>query len=96
MELTAFSHAQRILEKTLGKVDGYQSDDGILSHKCAISALKKLYEKKSAKWSEEDDRIYYSLLADIKARQKDSTNTLEAHYNEQIDWLKSFKQRMEE
>ena len=39
-------HAQRILEKTLGKVDGYQTDDGILSHKCAITAVKKLYEQK--------------------------------------------------
>lgn len=26
-----------ILKKTLGKVDGYQTDDGILEHKCAIS-----------------------------------------------------------
>ena len=33
-------HAQRILEKTLGEVEGYQSDDGILEHKCAISAVK--------------------------------------------------------
>jgi len=39
-------HAQRILEKTLGKVDGYQSDDGILEHKCAITAVKKLYKQK--------------------------------------------------
>ena len=35
-------HAQTILEKTLGKVEGYQSDDGILSHKCAIAAVKKI------------------------------------------------------
>ena len=39
-------HAQRILEKTLGCVDGYQSDEGILEHKCAISAVKNLYEQK--------------------------------------------------
>ena len=48
-------HAQRILEKTLGNVDGYQTDDGILSHKCAITAVKKLYEQKPADWSEEDE-----------------------------------------
>ena len=48
-------HAQRILEKTLGKVDGYQSDDGILEHKCAISAVKKLYEQKPA-WKREDEQ----------------------------------------
>ena len=39
-------HAKTILEKTLGNVDGYQSDDGILDHKAAITAVKKLYEKK--------------------------------------------------
>jgi len=39
-------HAQRILEKTLGKVDGYQSDDGILEHKCAISAVNELSKQK--------------------------------------------------
>ena len=37
-------NAKRILEKTLGKVSGYQSDDGILEHECAISAMTKLYE----------------------------------------------------
>ena len=39
-------HAKNILEKTLGKVSGYQTDDGILSHQCAITAIKKLYEQK--------------------------------------------------
>ena len=32
-------HTQRILEKTLGKVDGYQTDDGILSHKCVLNCF---------------------------------------------------------
>ena len=43
-----------ILRKTLGKVEGYQTDDGILEHKCAISAVKKLYKHKPT-WSEEDE-----------------------------------------
>ena len=34
-----------ILEKTLGEVDGYQSDDGILEHKCAITAVRDLAKK---------------------------------------------------
>ena len=34
-----------ILQKTLGEVEGYQTDDGILEHKCAISAVKELYEQ---------------------------------------------------
>lgn len=45
-------HAKNILEKTLGEVKGYQTDDGILSHKCAISFVDKLYKQKHAAWSE--------------------------------------------
>lgn len=52
-------------------------------------------EQKST-WSEVDDKIYYGLLADIRSRQNGGTNTLEAYYDEQIDWLKSIKQRIEE
>lgn len=48
-------HAIRILEKTLGKVDGYQTDDGILEHQCAISAVKELSKKKLIEWSKEDE-----------------------------------------
>jgi hypothetical protein len=46
-------HAIRILEKTLGEVEGYQSDDGILDHKIAIDSVKELYSKRP-KWSGED------------------------------------------
>ena len=42
-----------ILQKTLGEVDGYQTDDGILEHKCAISAVKELYEQKPTEWKQE-------------------------------------------
>jgi hypothetical protein len=35
-------YAIDILETTLGKVEGYQSDDGILEHKAAIEAVKKM------------------------------------------------------
>ena len=64
-------HAQRILEKTLGKVDGYQTDDGILSHKCAITAVKKLYAQKPTEWSEEDERIRKALIDLIKSKEED-------------------------
>lgn len=40
-------HAIKILERTIGRVTGYQSDDGILEHKAAINAVKELYEKQS-------------------------------------------------
>ena len=84
-------HAQRILEKTFGKVDGYQTDDGILSHECAISAVKELYEQKPA-WSEEDESIVLGIeqlcncasLLNIAPDKIDKIRT----------WLKSLKERM--
>lgn len=78
-------HAQRILEKTLGSVDGYQTDDGILSHKCAITAVKKLYEQKPVDWSEEDDNFFNDTIAFFK----DTKNALD-----HVDWLKSIKDRV--
>ena len=56
---------------------------------------KRKAEQKSSAWSEKDDRIYYNLLADIKTRQKNSTNTLKEYYNKQINWLNSFKRRVQ-
>lgn len=89
-------HAQRILEKTLGKVEGYQSDDGVLEHKCAISAVKKLYEQNPA-WSEEDKEIVEALndyvknldtfFSEIKIGGKDITSK---EFREKVQhWLKS-------
>jgi len=87
-------HAQRILEKTLGSVDGYQSDDGILEHKCAISAVKKLYEQKYA-WSEEDDRKLQLLIAMCDETKGDSAtySTMYREMEELKSWLKSLKDR---
>lgn len=85
-------HAQRILEKTLGSVDGYQSDDGILEHKCAISAVKKLYEQKTAKWSEEDALRLEEVICMIEAngrwvRSDDALKLV-------LDWLNSIRPRI--
>ena len=78
-------HAQRILEKTLGSVDGYQTDDGILSHKCAITAVKKLYKQKPTEWSEEDKERLTSCIQLLKTSDGfDTINT---------KWLKSLKER---
>lgn len=57
-----------------------------------LAWLEKQGEKKPIEWSKEDERIYYSILADIRTKQEGSTSTLEAYYNEQISWLKSLKQ----
>jgi len=41
-------YAIDILEKTLGKVEGYQSDDGIIEHQTAIETCIVLYHKISS------------------------------------------------
>ena len=80
-----------ILQKTLGKVDGYQSDDGIFEHKCAISAVKELSKQKPAAWSEEDEkqaRQIERIVHDDGCTQK---------LRKQIaDWLKSLKERVQQ
>lgn len=43
IEINGIYHALKILELTLGTVAGYQSDDGILSHKCAINEIMIIY-----------------------------------------------------
>ena len=63
-----------ILQKTLGEVDGYQTDDGILEHKCAISAVKELYEQQSAEWSEDDEKSFNDALSGLKYAYEDLTN----------------------
>jgi len=65
-------HARNILERTFGKVEGYQTDDGILEHKCAISAVKQLAKQNNA-WSEEDDQyllVCKNALAKYQASDK--------------------------
>lgn len=58
-------HAQRILEKTLGMVDGYQTDDGVLEHKAAITAVKKLYEQKPVEPFKAEYGKYYYCIKDF-------------------------------
>ena len=81
-------HAARILEKTLGDVDGYQSDDGILEHKCAIEAVNRLYKQKST-WSEEDE----SMLQNILECLKNGWSKLPTDILKYESWLKSIKER---
>ena len=86
-----------ILQQTLGKVDGYQTDDGILLHECAISAVKQLYEQKSV-WSEEDEKIisdaevWLDTLCDYL---KDSSSAYIPNVRAIISKLKSLKDRVQ-
>ena len=80
-------HAKNILEETLGKVDGYQTDDGILEHKCAIAAVNKLYKQKP--WSEEDEDYYDAIITKLEVTQDDAALT-----DNQMEFLKSLKGRV--
>lgn len=78
-----------ILTKTLGEVDGYQTDDGILEHECAISAVKELSKQQKSFWSDEDEkqaRQIERIVHDDGCTQK---------LQKQIaDWFKSLKDRV--
>jgi hypothetical protein len=87
-------HAQRILEKTLGRVEGYQTDDGILSHKCAITAVKKLYEQRPAEWSKEDEEMCQETIDWFEKKCFPYALESENPARESIKWLKSLKDRV--
>ena len=86
-------HAKNILEKTLGKVDGYQTDYGILDHKCAISAVDRLYKQKPAEWSEEDESNFQMLIDLIKANKHHATDYEHMKHYKLLSWFKSLKER---
>ena len=43
IDIDGIYHALKMLEISLGTVDGYQSDDGIFKHKCAINKVMLIY-----------------------------------------------------
>ena len=87
-------HAKNILEKTLGEVEGYQTDDGILDHKCAISFIDKLYKQKPAEWSEEDESNFQGIIDELKANKHHVTTDYEHQiYYKLLSWFKSLKER---
>lgn len=86
-------HVQRILEKTLGTVDGYETDDGILEHKAAITAVKKLREQKSTAWSNEDKKMIDRVIDSLEILQKPAPKRM-AIIDKKISWLKSLKERI--
>ena len=77
-----------ILQKTLGKVDGYQSDDGILTHKCAISSVKELF-KQNPTWSEEDEKMWNDIISIVKG------SVHPRFYDKVVSWLKSLEYRVQ-
>lgn len=94
--IDGFWHAKRILEKTLGSVSGYQTDDGILDHKAAITAVKKLYKQKPT-WSGEDDAMLDTVegwLDTLCEYLEDSSIEYIPNVETCINWLKSLKNRV--
>ena len=85
-----------ILQKTLGNVNGYQTDDGILEHECAISAVKKLYEQKPA-WSEENS-CYYDDICEILINLINSpkSNVNKDVVQKDLDWLISLRSQQKQ
>ncbi len=61
-----------------------------------LKAIVWLEKQGKSKWSEEDDKMLHTIIADFKGFKSTNTSTLESHFNECINWLKSIKQRMEE
>ena len=86
-------HAKNILEKTLGEVEGYQTDDGILDHKCAISFIDKLYKQKPAEWSEEDESNFQGIIDELKANKHHAPDYDLPTYNRFLSCFKSLKER---
>ena len=88
-----------ILTKTLGEVGGYQSDDGILAHKCSISAVKGLSKQKPAEWSEEDEYTLGETIQHleelIRIDKAKHCSVDVQYYQRDIDWLKSLKDRVQ-
>lgn len=88
-------HAINILEKTLGKVEGYQTDDGILEHECAITAVAAAKaDQKPVEWSEEDKDFMYATLSNL-TELKDRYGEEYGKVGKCIDWVKSLKGRVQ-
>ena len=59
-----------------------------------MANLVKDYIRQKSTWSEEDERMLHTIIADFKGFIRDNTSTLESHFNECIDWLKSIKNKI--
>lgn len=92
-----------ILKTTLGQVQGYQTDDGILEHKAAITVVKKLYEQRHVKWSEEDEKMLSDITDCIiklpvffESIEINGENKVSSKFISEVkNWLKSFKYRVQ-
>ena len=72
----------------------YIKDNADVLLKIAVEKFNSVqdvpFEQKPA-WSEEDDKMLHTIIADFKGFSHSNTSTLESHFNECITWLKSLK-----
>lgn len=78
-------YAEMILEATVGKVSGFQSDDGVMEHKTAIEAIKSLKSRRFVVWDDEDDERLTDIIA--KAKFGGTLN------NDELKWLEYLRTR---
>ncbi len=91
-------HAINILEKTLGKVEGYQTDDGVLEHECAITAVAAAKaDQKPVEWSKEDEEMIENIDCWLNEYRniiivRDGNKAAMIHDGH--NWLKSIRQKL--
>ena len=91
----AKSYCQKLIDSL--EQEGYSTDAKIVrdclkqmnGEKVAMATMD---EQKPA-WSEEDERMLHTIIADFKGFIRHNTSTLESYFNVCIDWLKSLKER---
>ena len=74
--------------------------DQIESLHAAIKALKEAHKieiekqgEQNPTWSEYDEVMLHSIISDFKGFKHDNTSSLEPHFDNAIDWIKSLKDR---
>ena len=97
-DLTEFENALAdVCRGWTGEEHGWK--DYIIKNSFPLLALAKKqfdeYEKKHVEWSKEDEKMLHTIIADFKGFRHDNTSTLEYHFTECIDWLKSLKDRVQ-
>lgn len=81
--------ALAILEKTLGEVQGYQTDDGLREHQTAIKAVKDAMKEQKPVWSEEDEKMLNRIIETLSLPPIYDTKACA----KMVSWLKSFPER---
>ena len=58
-----------------------------------MTNLVKDYIQQKPTWSEDDEKMFHTIIADLKGFKHDNTSCLASHFDNCITWLKSLKDR---